>query len=153
MMKDTLGELLNLFRGTVAGIYDDIVEFDDLLGRTDLSFNEDGIDPYGVSRNYLKTFFPVMKWLYKHYFRVKTVGIENVPAEGPVMLVGNHSGSLPVDGAMTVVSMIIDHDPPRLAVGMVDRFAQKMPIVSPLLIRVGQVTGCLLYTSFRLEEN
>ncbi len=24
---------------------------------------------------------------------------------------------------------------------MVDRFAQKMPIVSPLLIRVGQVTG------------
>ncbi len=82
MMKDTLGELLNLFRGTVAGIYDDIVEFDDLLGRTDLSFNEDGIDPYGVSRNYLKTFFPVMKWLYKHYFRVKTVGIENVPAEG-----------------------------------------------------------------------
>jgi 1-acyl-sn-glycerol-3-phosphate acyltransferase len=140
-MEDTLGELLNLIRGIVAGVYDDIQECNDLLEKVDLSLNKDGIDPYGVSRNYLKMLYPAMKWLYRHYFRVKAIGIENVPDEGPVMLVGNHSGGIPVDGAMTVMSMIVDHDPPRYPVGMVDRFAQKMPIVSPLLIRLGQVTG------------
>ncbi|NLZ27426.1 MAG: acyltransferase family protein [Firmicutes bacterium] len=116
-------------------------ECNNLLERIDLSLNKDGIDPYGVSRNYLKMLYPVMKWLYRHYFRVRAIGTENVPDEGPVMLVGNHSGGIPVDGTMTVMSMIIDHDPPRYPVGMVDRFAQKMPIVSPLLIRLGQVTG------------
>lgn len=140
-MEDTLGELLNLIRGVVAGVYDDMQECNNLLEKIDLSLNKDGIDPYGVSRNYLKMLYPAMKWLYRHYFRVRAIGIENVPDEGPVMLVGNHSGGIPVDGTMTVMSMIIDHDPPRYPVGMVDRFAQKMPIVSPLLIRLGQVTG------------
>ncbi len=134
-------DLKYLCRRAVVGVYDDIMELDKLLDRIDIPFNEQGIDPYGISRNHIKAFFPVVKWFYRNYFRVKSIGIENVPDEGRVMLVGNHSGSLPVDATMVVVSMVIDHDPPRFAIGMADKFAQRMAVVSTLLNRTGQITG------------
>ncbi|HEY5949759.1 MAG TPA: lysophospholipid acyltransferase family protein [Kofleriaceae bacterium] len=49
------------------------------------------------------------RWLGKHYFRLRVEGIENVPATGPVLLVGNHSGGfLPSEGFYTEIA-IYDH--------------------------------------------
>jgi 1-acyl-sn-glycerol-3-phosphate acyltransferase len=49
------------------------------------------------------------RWLGRHYFRLRVEGLENVPAEGPVLLVGNHSGGfLPSEGFFTQVA-IHDH--------------------------------------------
>jgi 1-acyl-sn-glycerol-3-phosphate acyltransferase len=49
------------------------------------------------------------RWLGKHYFRLRVEGVENVPASGPVLLVGNHSGGLlPSEGFFTQVA-IYDH--------------------------------------------
>ena len=39
------------------------------------------------------------RWLYRDYFRAEAHGIENVPPAGRVLLVANHSGQLPFDGA------------------------------------------------------
>lgn len=140
-MAEIIEEIRNLCRRAVLGVYDDVLELDSLLKKADIPFNEQGLDPYGISRNHLKALYPAAKWIYRHYFRVKSIGIENVPDEGPVMLVGNHSGGLPVDGTMVVISMMLDRDPPRFAIGMVDKFAQRMPFASSLLSRSGQVTG------------
>ncbi len=136
-----LNEVKHFLQQKIVNIYDDVQEADDILERIDIPFNDDGIDPYGISRNHIKAAFPAAKWVYRKYFRVKSIGIENIPDEGRVMLVGNHSGGLPIDGSMIVCSVILDHDPPRFAIGMVDKFAQRMPIVSSLFARVGQVTG------------
>ena len=38
----------------------------------------------------------VYDFLYRYWFRVAVEGIENVPAEGPALLVANHSGAIPV---------------------------------------------------------
>lgn len=38
-------------------------------------------------------------WMYRHYFRVEVRGIENLP-DGPFLLVSNHGGFIPWDGAM-----------------------------------------------------
>lgn len=134
-------DIKDFCRRAVVGYYDDVMELDELLKKIDIPFNEQGIDPYGISRNHLKVLYPAAKWIYRNYFKVKTIGIENVPDQGRAMLVGNHSGGLPVDGTMVVISMILDHDPPRFAIGMVDKFAQRMPVVSSLTNRTGQVTG------------
>lgn len=47
--------------------------------------------------------------LGKYYFRLRIEGVENVPARGPVLLVGNHSGGLlPSEGFFTSLA-IRDH--------------------------------------------
>lgn len=111
------------------------------LAHLDIPFNRYGLDPLGISRRHLGAFYSFLGVLYKRYFRVLTYGIEHVPNTGPGMVVGNHSGGLPVDGGMVVASMFFDHDPPRHMHGMVEKFAQGWPFVSPLFSRFGQLTG------------
>ena len=42
------------------------------------------------------------------WFRIEVRGIENIPTDGGALVVSNHSGTVPVDGLMTAVS-IKDH--------------------------------------------
>ena len=41
----------------------------------------------------------LLRPLYEKWFRVEVRGIENIPAEGGALVVANHSGTLPLDGA------------------------------------------------------
>jgi 1-acyl-sn-glycerol-3-phosphate acyltransferase len=111
------------------------------LQRLDLPFNRSGLDPYGISKEHLGVFYSLLGVMYRRYFRVKTFGIDNVPDKGAAMLVGNHSGGIPVDGGMVLASLFFDHEPPRHCHGMVEYFAQTWPIVSPWFSRIGQLTG------------
>jgi 1-acyl-sn-glycerol-3-phosphate acyltransferase len=106
----------------------------------DLPFNRWGLDPYGVSKKHVAVFMTALGVIYRHYFRVKAYGIENVP-DGAAMLVSNHSGGLPADAGMILASLFFDHEPPRLAHGMVEKFAQTWPFMGPLFSRVGQLPG------------
>lgn len=116
-------------------------EVRDRLARLDLPFNRHGLDPYGISKEHLGAFYSLLGTFYRRYFRVRTFGIEHVPDTGPAMLVGNHSGGVPVDGGMVLASLFFDHEPPRHCHGMVEYFAQTWPIVSPWFSRIGQLTG------------
>src|SRR6516162_651349 len=76
------------------------VPTDDIAGRTQalvVHGNEFGFDPFGLSRDSIRTALTVARWLYRHYFRAQAFGIEHVPTSGRVLLVGNHSGQLPFD--------------------------------------------------------
>ena len=78
--------------------------------------------------------------MYRHYFRCETFGIEQIP-EGRCLLVANHSGQLPYDGAMIAMGMFLEREPPRFPRSMVERFVPATPFVSPLLSRCGQILG------------
>jgi 1-acyl-sn-glycerol-3-phosphate acyltransferase len=118
----------------------------------DLPFNRYGLDPYGVSREALVRFYSALGWLYRHYFRVRCEGLHHVPAQGTGMLIGNHSGGLPVDAGMVLASLVLDHDPPRHAHGMVEYFAQNWPFVSTIFNRLGQFTGLPQHATRLLGE-
>jgi 1-acyl-sn-glycerol-3-phosphate acyltransferase len=47
----------------------------------------DAWDPH-----YIRTTVPALRAMSKVYFRAEVRGLDNIPAEGPVLLVGNHSG-------------------------------------------------------------
>jgi 1-acyl-sn-glycerol-3-phosphate acyltransferase len=111
------------------------------LDRLEIPFNEYGIDPYGISKHYLGPSFTGLKVFFKHYFSVESHGIENVPRRGRVMLVGNHSGGIAIDGAMVVASQFLEMDPPRLAQGMAEKFLNKVPFASQFTNRCGHLTG------------
>ncbi|MGI8679115.1 MAG: lysophospholipid acyltransferase family protein [Jatrophihabitans sp.] len=49
---------------------------------------------------------PLFKPLYERWFRVEVNGVENIPADGPALLVANHAGGLwALDAIMTTVAV------------------------------------------------
>jgi len=57
----------------------------------------------------VRALMPLALPLYSLYWRVDTFGIENIPTEGPALLVANHSGTLPIDGAMLKLAVLKEH--------------------------------------------
>lgn len=102
--------------------------------------NEYGVDPFGLSVEYALSAIGPFIWLYQHYFRVETFGVERVPT-GRVLLISNHSGQLPADGAMIGVAMLTEAKPPRVIRSMVEKWVPTLPWVSTFFARVGQIVG------------
>ena len=121
--------------------------------RLEIPFNRYGLDPYGISQEHLAEFISLLTWFYRHYFHVRTYGVENIPERGRAMLVGNHSGGIPVDGGMVLASAFLEMDPPRLAQGMVDKFANKWPLFSTWFSRIGQFTGLPEHAIRMMEDD
>ena len=109
--------------------------------RLDIPFNKHGIDPYGARKEDIARMLTILDWLSRRYFRTTVFGIDNVPATGRVMLVGNHSGGVPIDGMMVVATVFMHLEPPRLAQGMVEKFLNRHPFTSLMTTRTGQLTG------------
>ncbi|MGQ0504612.1 MAG: lysophospholipid acyltransferase family protein [Myxococcaceae bacterium] len=115
----------------------------DLQARLDAvtrSTNEYGVDPFGFSVDYALSAVAPLVWLFKNYHRVETYGIDKMP-QGRVLLVSNHSGQLPMDGAMIGISMLLEADPPRAIRSMVEKWVPSLPYVSTFMARVGQIVG------------
>jgi 1-acyl-sn-glycerol-3-phosphate acyltransferase len=102
--------------------------------------NSAGYDEWGLDPETIKVALSATRWLYRDYFRVETVGIENVPA-GRVLVIANHGGQLPIDAAVVAMSLLLEAMPARIARGMVERWAPSLPFVSTFFARCGQVTG------------
>jgi 1-acyl-sn-glycerol-3-phosphate acyltransferase len=127
---------LRQFRNTVPD--------DDIDGRTQalvVHGNEFGFDPFGLSRDSVKTAATIARFLYRHYFRAESHGIENIPANGRVILVANHSGQLPFDGLVIGSACFLEPPQPRLVRAMVEFFVPTVPFASYLFSRWGQITG------------
>jgi 1-acyl-sn-glycerol-3-phosphate acyltransferase len=99
-----------------------------------------GIDPFGFDPEAVMYVGAPLVWMYKHYFRVLAHDIQKVP-DGRVLLIANHSGQLPFDGMMIASSMVLEHDPPRVVRSMVEKWVPRLPFVSVLFARVGQIVG------------
>ncbi len=104
--------------------------------------NEYGLDPFGFSLDYSFAALAPFVWLYQHYFRVVAKGLERVP-KGRVLLVANHSGQLPFDGAMIGLALLTEPSakPPRAVRSMVEKWVPTLPFISVFLARLGQVVG------------
>jgi 1-acyl-sn-glycerol-3-phosphate acyltransferase len=104
----------------------------------DLGF---GYDPFGLEIESAMLAFALARLVYKHWFRVESHGVENVPLKGPVLITPNHSGVLPIDGAMIGVDLARNLETPRVMRAVVDNFAGFLPFVNTLFYRFGQIIG------------
>jgi 1-acyl-sn-glycerol-3-phosphate acyltransferase len=102
---------------------------------------EGAYDHFGLSARALRNAFPFLYALYRLYFRVRSQGHEHIPPDGAAVMVANHGGLLPFDGAMAAVDVFLHTDPPRLARSIVDLWAGTLPFVNVFFARVGQVIG------------
>jgi 1-acyl-sn-glycerol-3-phosphate acyltransferase len=121
--------------------------------RLELPFDAAGVDPYGVSQWHLTQAYRALSFFYRTYFSVVSHGVENIPARGRAMLVGNHSGGVALDGAMVIASAFLEMDPPRLAQGMAEKFINRIPFASIWASRCGQLTGLPEHAQRLLEDD
>ncbi len=126
-------------------------EFADRLARVPLNLTATGVDPFGLDPAWTKWALASVAFLHRKYFRTEVFGAELVP-HGRVLLIGNHSGQVPIDGALIGASMFMDVEPPRFTRAMVEKWTQTLPFVSLLFSRVGQVVG-VPENAKRLLEN
>jgi 1-acyl-sn-glycerol-3-phosphate acyltransferase len=97
------------------------------------------IDDFGFDPAFTERLMPLALWFYNSYWRVESEGVENVPASGRALLVANHAGVVPYDGAMIRTAIWAEHPRPRHARMLVVDWAFAMPFVSMLLQRTGNV--------------
>ena len=99
------------------------------------------VDEFGFDPELTEEFFlPLLRPLAEKWFRVEVRGIENIPAEGGALIVANHSGTLPLDGLMTMVAMH-DHTGRYLRMLGAD-LVFKMPFVGELARKGGATLAC-----------
>ncbi|MBB6627399.1 acyltransferase family protein [Nocardioides sp. KIGAM211] len=99
------------------------------------------VDEYGFDQEITQRFFmAALRPIADKWFRIEVRGAENIPTEGGALVVSNHSGTIPVDGLMTMVS-IHDHTGRFLRPLGADLVFQ-MPIVSTLARKGGATLAC-----------
>ncbi len=105
------------------------------------NINELGFDEFGFHPPTAVIAASAAEYVYRHYFRVDARGMENVPNTGRVLLYGNHSGQLPLDGAMIAAALLFEKKQPRIARTLIEYWFATLPFAGTLLNRLGQVTG------------
>ncbi|HVZ71918.1 MAG TPA: lysophospholipid acyltransferase family protein [Polyangia bacterium] len=88
---------------------------------------------------FLERAAPVLEFLWSKYFRVRLLGVENIPDEGPALLVANHSGGIPYDGTLLLYGIHRDHPKHRRVRPLVANFAFRAGWMANVVARVGGV--------------
>jgi 1-acyl-sn-glycerol-3-phosphate acyltransferase len=109
----------------------------DLRGRH--GAGEYQVDEFGFDPDFANVLVPLVRLWYRRYWRVDTQGLEHVPEHGAALLVSNHSGVLPLDGAMILVAVHEQTD--RFARALIADWFGSMPVLSWLLRRTGGTVG------------
>lgn len=100
------------------------------------------VDSFGKDPLLVERVLPIFRWLYQQYWRVQVRGIAHVPTRGAALIVSNHSGALPYDGAMIHLALHEEHPAHRQSRFLVEDLVQYLPFVGTFINRVGGVRGC-----------
>lgn len=100
-------------------------------------------DDFGFDRDFTEAVMPLVALLHDYWWRVEVIGMENIPSEGPGLLVSNHAGSgLPFDGAMIKAAILRDHPANRHLRLLVLDWLMGLPWLADLMKKSGQVLAC-----------
>jgi 1-acyl-sn-glycerol-3-phosphate acyltransferase len=94
-----------------------------------------------MDQEFVDALLPFFNFMYTRYWRVSMTGIENIPDEGRTLLVSNHSGQLPFDGAMIGTGILQHHSSARFMRALYASWFPTLPFVSDILTKAGQVMG------------
>ena len=100
-MSQSPADQIDGWRQRVAGVAD----FVRRRAAGDYEVDESGFDP----DFHASVLMPVSRAVYRDWFRVRMRGLEHVPAEGPALVVANHSGVLPLDAIMLQSGLYDEH--------------------------------------------
>ncbi|MEV6526604.1 lysophospholipid acyltransferase family protein [Longispora sp. NPDC051575] len=117
------------------------VSFGDFLRRRldgDYDVDEFGFDP-DMTEN---VFFPLLRPLYRKWFRVEMIGLENIPDNGRALVVGNHSGTIAVDAMMLSLGIHDEHPAHRMLRLLGADFVFDTPVLGEYARKSGATLAC-----------
>jgi 1-acyl-sn-glycerol-3-phosphate acyltransferase len=120
-----------LMRGTV-----------DALGLATIPVQVSDVDELGLSSEFVDRWQPFLKSVLERYFRAQLLGFENIPEEGPALLVANHSGLFPSDEVLLKVAVTEASPGHRTLRPLVEDFVINAPFVGSWVNRFGGVRAC-----------
>lgn len=88
---------------------------------------------------FLERAAPLLEFLWSRYFRVRLLGLENIPDDGAALLVANHSGGIPYDGTLLLYGIHRDHPKQRRVRPLVANFVFRSGWMSHVVARIGGV--------------
>jgi len=139
-----VGELLVAFQGAAREVFGD--QWEPQLARM-LAFvrrrltGEYAVDEFGFDQEITERFFmAALRPIAEKWFRIEVRGLENIPETGGALVVSNHSGTIPVDGLMTMVT-VHDRTGRHLRALGAD-LVFKLPFVSTLARKSGATLAC-----------
>ncbi|NOX60602.1 MAG: acyltransferase family protein [Chloroflexi bacterium] len=97
------------------------------------------VDKWGYDAEVAEYMALALGLIFKYYWRVDIEGVENIPNFGRALLVSNHSGVLPLDGAMIAYGVREFHPAHRLVRALVANWFPTLPFFSMILNKTGQV--------------
>jgi 1-acyl-sn-glycerol-3-phosphate acyltransferase len=101
------------------------------------------VDEFGYDRDLVEhVIAPLLRPLYRHWWRVETLGLDNVPSSGPALVVGNHAGTLPFDAMMVALALFDQHPAHRTLRMLAADLAFTLPLVAPLARKSGNTLAC-----------
>lgn len=114
-MEDLVGAVVAALRTVAASTGISSEEVDIQVART-LAFvrrrltGDFDVDEFGFDEDFTtNVYLPLLRPLYRRWFRVEVRGIENLPPDGGGLVVANHSGTVAMDSLMTQVAVYDEH--------------------------------------------
>ncbi|HEY5178790.1 MAG TPA: lysophospholipid acyltransferase family protein [Dermatophilaceae bacterium] len=99
------------------------------------------VDEFGFDEDFTEhIYLPLLRPLYKSWFRVEVRGIENIPSSGGALVVANHSGTVAFDALMTQLAVHDEH-PARRHLRLL---AADLVFQTPFIGEMGRKSGSTL---------
>jgi 1-acyl-sn-glycerol-3-phosphate acyltransferase len=101
------------------------------------------VDEFGFDRHLTDgMIMPLLRPLYRTWFRTEVDGVEHLPKEGAALVVANHSGTLALDAQMLTVA-VHDETPGRRHLRLLGAdLVFKMPVLSEFARKSGATLAC-----------
>jgi len=101
------------------------------------------VDDFGFDADLTEqVLLPLVRPLYSKWFRVETIGMHHVPETGAALIVGNHSGTLPLDALMTGVAIHDEHTNRRHLRMLAADLVFTLPFVGSMARKTGNTLAC-----------
>ena len=98
------------------------------------------VDEFGLDKEFVSMLAGSVGPLIESWFRLEVRGIENIPTDGGALLVGNHSGTLPVDALVT--GYVINQYAKRFMRPLSADLMFSLPLVGQLARKSGATLAC-----------
>ncbi|HEY3505051.1 MAG TPA: lysophospholipid acyltransferase family protein [Actinocatenispora sp.] len=104
----------------------------------DYPVDDFGFDPELTEQVFARTLRPI----YRDWFRVEVSGLEHVPSDSGALLVGNHSGTIAVDGMMLQLALLDEHPARRHLRLLGADFIFRTPVLGEFARKSGATLAC-----------
>jgi len=101
------------------------------------------VDDFGFDEDFTDhVYLPVLRLLYRSWFRIETFGMHNIPDSGGALVVANHSGTVPMDALMTSLAVHDEHPAHRRLRLLGADLVFRLPVVGAIARKSGNTLAC-----------